>query len=50
MLLDESGQGLVEYGLILLFCSILAIIGFGFFGKKSVNSFNNASLLNSLGN
>ncbi len=47
---DESGQGLVEYALILLFCSVLAIIGFGFFGKKSVNSFNNALLVNSLDN
>ena len=50
MLCDDSGQGLVEYGLILMFCSILAIIGFGFFGKKSVNSFNNGTLLNTLGN
>ena len=50
MLCDDSGQGIVEYGLILMFCSILAIIGFGFFGKKSVNSFNNATLLNTLGN
>ncbi len=37
---DDSGQGLVEYSLILLLVSIAAITGLTLFGKKANNSLN----------
>lgn len=40
---DDSGQGLVEYGLILLLVSVVAITGFTVFGNKTNNSLSASS-------
>jgi len=37
---DEEGQGLVEYGLIIVFVSLVAIVGLGLMGKQLDTLFN----------
>lgn len=41
--LDESGQGLVEYALILALISIVAIGALQVLGKKASNTLSNAA-------
>ncbi len=43
MLRDDSGQGLVEYGLIIALVSIVAIAGLRILGKKASNTLSNAA-------
>ncbi len=43
MLLDEGGQGLVEYALIIALVSVVAIVALQFLGKKASNTLNNAA-------
>lgn len=43
MLKDESGQGLVEYALIIALVSIIAIAALTFLGQKAKNTLNNAA-------
>jgi pilus assembly protein Flp/PilA len=40
---DDSGQGLVEYGLIIALISIMAIGALQYLGAKSNNTLNNAA-------
>lgn len=40
---DESGQGLVEYALILFLVSIVVIVALTTLGKKTNNVLNNVS-------
>ena len=40
---DESGQGLVEYALILFLIAIVVIVALTTLGKKTNNVFNNIS-------
>ena len=40
---DDSGQGLVEYALIIALVSIVAIGVIAIFGKKAFNSLNNSA-------
>ncbi|HEY0798922.1 MAG TPA: hypothetical protein VGD50_07210 [Candidatus Baltobacteraceae bacterium] len=42
-LADESGQGLVEYALIIALVSILAIAALQLLGKKASNTLSNAA-------
>ena len=42
-LLDDSGQGLVEYSLILLLVAIAGITGLTFFGTKTNASINTSA-------
>jgi len=43
LLLDDSGQGLVEYALIIALVAIVAIAGLSLLGGKSNNSLSNAT-------
>lgn len=43
ILVDESGQGLVEYALILFLVSLVAITGLTLFGGKTNNSLNTSA-------
>jgi len=43
LLLDDSGQGLVEYALIITFTALLAIVALRTLGGKASNSLTNAS-------
>lgn len=40
---EESGQGLVEYALILFLIAIVVIVALTVLGKKTNNVFNNIS-------
>jgi pilus assembly protein Flp/PilA len=40
---DDTGQGLVEYALILSLVSIVAIVALKFLGGKATNSINNTA-------
>jgi pilus assembly protein Flp/PilA len=40
---DESGQGLVEYALILMLVATVALVALHFLGGKANNSLNNSS-------
>ena len=40
---EESGQGMVEYGLILALISIVAIVVLGYVGKAVKKNFNDVS-------
>jgi pilus assembly protein Flp/PilA len=40
---DESGQGLVEYALVVALVSIVAVAALQFLGGKASNSLNNAA-------
>ncbi len=40
---DESGQGLVEYSLIIALVSIVAIVSLQFLGQKASNTLSNAA-------
>lgn len=42
-LVDDSGQGLVEYSLILLLVAIAGITGLTFFGTKTNASINSSA-------
>lgn len=42
LLCDDTGQGLVEYALILAFVTIVAFAGLKFFGTKVNNSLANS--------
>ena len=42
MLINEDGQGLVEYALIIALVSIVAIAALRTLGNKASNSLNNA--------
>lgn len=42
-LLDDSGQGLVEYALIIALVSIVAIAALRLLGRKAVNTLTNAA-------
>lgn len=44
---EESGQGMVEYGLIIVLVAVVAIVGLGILGPKIKGVFENIS--NSLG-
>lgn len=39
---DESGQGLVEYALILMFVAIACLASLNYFGQKTNNSLGNS--------
>jgi Flp pilus assembly pilin Flp len=43
LLLDDAGQGLVEYALIIALVSIVALAGLSLFGGDSNNSLNKAA-------
>ncbi len=43
MLVNEDGQGLVEYALIIALVSIVAITALKFLGAKANNTLNNAA-------
>jgi pilus assembly protein Flp/PilA len=43
MLVNEDGQGLVEYALIIALVSIVAITALKFLGSKANNTLNNAA-------
>ena len=43
MLIEDDGQGLVEYALIIALVSIVAITALQFLGKKASNTLNNAA-------
>jgi pilus assembly protein Flp/PilA len=43
MLLNDEGQGLVEYALIIALVSILAIAALQVLGKKASNTLSNAA-------
>lgn len=43
LLKEESGQGMVEYGLIIALVAIVAIVGLGLIGPKLNNIFTNIS-------
>jgi pilus assembly protein Flp/PilA len=43
LLRDESGQGLVEYALIIALVSLVAISALKFLGGKASNTLNNAA-------
>lgn len=43
LLLDDSGQGLVEYALIITFTALLAIVALRTLGGRASNSLTNAS-------
>jgi pilus assembly protein Flp/PilA len=38
---EESGQGMVEYGLIIALISVVVVVVLGFIGKKLLNTFEN---------
>jgi len=40
---DESGQGMVEYGLIIAVVAVVAIVGLGAFGTQISTFFTNLS-------
>jgi len=44
MLKDESGQGLVEYALIIALVSIVAIASLSLLGRKMSNTLNRAAI------
>ena len=46
---SESGQGLVEYGVIVMLVGIACIIGLVFFGHKANNTLNNDQMTLPLG-
>ena len=41
--LEESGQGLVEYALILVFIALVVIVAVGVFGQKVSSMFSQVS-------
>lgn len=41
---EESGQGMVEYGLIIVVVALVAVIGLGLLGGKLNTLFNGISL------
>ena len=43
MLIDDEGQGLVEYALIIALVSIVAIAALQFLGHKASNTLSNAA-------
>ncbi len=43
MLKDESGQGLVEYALIIALVSVVAIAALSVLGRKASNTLSNAA-------
>ena len=43
MLLDDSGQGLVEYALIIALVAIVAVSTLQLLGQKSSNTLSNAA-------
>ncbi|MBC5799824.1 MAG: Flp family type IVb pilin [Candidatus Eremiobacteraeota bacterium] len=42
---DDSGQGLLEYAIIIAFVALVAVGVVTLFGKKTVNSLNNSAAL-----
>jgi pilus assembly protein Flp/PilA len=49
VLLDESGQGLVEYALMIGLIALAALAGLSIFGQRLNNSMtNSAQVINSL--
>jgi Flp pilus assembly pilin Flp len=45
LLADESGQGLVEYSLVLALVALAALAGMTFFGRKVNNNLGSSSTL-----
>jgi pilus assembly protein Flp/PilA len=43
LLVEDSGQGLVEYALIIALVSLVAIVALQFLGNKSNNTLYNAA-------
>ncbi|MGP6156553.1 MAG: Flp family type IVb pilin [Vulcanimicrobiaceae bacterium] len=43
LLADDSGQGLVEYALIITFTALLCLVGLRFLGAKVNNTLYNAA-------
>lgn len=43
LLIDESGQGMVEYALLITFTALVCIIALRNLGNKASNSLTNAS-------
>jgi Flp pilus assembly pilin Flp len=43
MLIDDSGQGLVEYSLVIALVSVTAIAALKLIGKKASNTLSNAA-------
>lgn len=42
---DDSGQGLVEYSLVIALVALVAVAGLTFFGKKMNNNLGSSSQL-----
>lgn len=40
---DERGQGLLEYGLIILFVALVCVASLNYFGHQTNNSLNNSA-------
>ena len=40
---EESGQGMVEYGLIIALVSVIAIVALGYLGEAVKKNFNDVS-------
>ena len=43
LLLDESGQGLVEYALLITFTALVCIVALRTLGARTSNTLNNAA-------
>ena len=42
-LLNERGQGMAEYIIIVILVAIIVLVGIRLFGKSVINQFNNAT-------